>query len=219
MSILCIVAIYLLTAERHKVTFPLVLVGVTLLLFLFEPIYKQLSYTNIPELIANYFTKKNGSVFTIIPWLGYTTLGAALSLLFKRFHQKKWFYWAAIPSFAVVGLVLIFQSSPFFLWINAFSGIELFRLIQQNNYLFIRLGDVFVVFALFMLLRKLLTSATIIKIGASTLTIYIVHFILLYGTFTGLSLYRFFHHQLNPTIGDKWCCCIYVFKYFFIATI
>ena len=73
-------------------------------------------------------------------------------------------------------------------------------MIVLNNYLFIRLGDVLVVFAIFMLLRQFMTNRTVLKIGASTLSIYVIHFIILYGSFTGLGLYRFFHHELNPTL-------------------
>jgi hypothetical protein len=63
------------------------------------------------------------------------------------------------------------------------------------------LGDVFLVFAVFMLFRGLMTKSTVLKIGQSTLAIYVVHFIILYGSFTGLGLYRFFHHELNPAIA------------------
>ena len=43
-----------------------------------------------------------------------------------------------------------------------------------------------------------MTNKTVLKIGANTLSIYVIHFIILYGSFTGLGLYRFFHHELNP---------------------
>ena len=49
-----------------------------------------------------------------------------------------------------------------------------------------------------MLLRKVITSTLLQKIGQNTLTIYVVHYIILYGSFTGLGLYRFFHDKLNP---------------------
>ena len=41
-------------------------------------------------------------------------------------------------------------------------------------------------------------NATWLRIGQSTLSIYIIHFIILYGSFTGVGLYRFFHHSMNP---------------------
>ncbi|MEO0572865.1 MAG: acyltransferase family protein [Bacteroidota bacterium] len=198
LSILAIIGFYHLTIARRKSLFPIALVTTTILLFLFEPIYTQWSFLFLPTGIANYFTKVNGSVFTIIPWLGYTTMGAALSILFIRRKNFKHLYPIAIISALCIGLGLIYLSSPLFMSLYETTRIELFQLVYFNNYLFIRLGDVFVVFGLFMLLRKFLTHATLLKIGSSTLSIYVIHFIILYGSFTGLGLYKFFHHELNP---------------------
>ncbi|NKI32479.1 DUF1624 domain-containing protein [Muricauda sp. DJ-13] len=200
LSILAIIGVYLFASKRKKFVFPLILVSITLLLFLFEPIYKQFNYGFLPVGIANYLNKVNGSVFTIIPWLGYATIGGALALLFKRFKDFKYLYPTAIIMALIIGSSLLFFSSPLFAWLYETSGLGLFNMIQSNNYLFIRLGDVFLVFAVFILVRSLLTNKTILKIGASTLTIYVVHFIILYGSFTGLGLYRFFHHELQPLI-------------------
>lgn len=200
MSILIIVGIYTLTASRKKWMFPSLLVAITLFLFLLEPIYKQWSFNFLPTAIANYFTKTNGSIFTIIPWMGYTTVGASLSILFNRFKDFKQLYPTAIAIALLSGLSLIFFSSDLFVILYENTGYSLFKLIELNNYLFIRLGDVLVVFAIFMLLRRIMNNKTILKIGASTLSIYVIHFVILYGSLTGLGLYGFFNHQLSPNI-------------------
>ncbi|WP_422860087.1 heparan-alpha-glucosaminide N-acetyltransferase domain-containing protein [Flagellimonas sp. S174] len=200
LSILAVIGLYLFSANKSKIVFPILLLGTTLLLFAFEPIYKQWSFSFLPYAIANYFTKANGSVFTIIPWLGYATIGGFLSVLFTRYKNFKHLYPTAITLAASLGFLLIFYSSKGFIWLFETTSIGLFALIEQNNYLFIRLGDVFVIFAIFMILRKFMSNATVLKIGASTLTIYVVHFIILYGSFTGLGLYRFFNHSLTPAI-------------------
>jgi len=198
LSILTIVGFYTLSTTRKKFVFPLVLVATTLVLFLFEPVYKQWSFSLLPVGVANYFTKVNGSVFTIIPWLGYTTLGAALSILFIRFKNFNYLYPTAILGALILGAGFIYLSSPLFLALYEATNFELFYGIQSNNYLFIRLGDVLLVFALFMLARRFLTNVTLLKIGSSTLSIYVIHFIVLYGSFTGLGLYKFLHHELTP---------------------
>ncbi|WP_313792109.1 heparan-alpha-glucosaminide N-acetyltransferase domain-containing protein [Croceivirga lutea] len=197
LSILAIIGLYLVSANKKTFVFPLLLVTITMVLFLFEPLYKSYSFSFLPNGIANYFTKANGSVFTIIPWLGYATAGSTLALLFKKFKNARNLYPTAITLAIVLGLTLIFYSSPFFEWLYIATDISLFKLILDNNYLFIRLGDVFTVFAVFMLIRSVLTNKTVLKIGGSTLTIYVIHFIVLYGSFTGLGLYKFFHHQLS----------------------
>lgn len=200
LSLLTIIGVYLLAQKGKQFIFPALLVIITAALFMFEPAYKEWGFDGLPVGLANYFTKVNGSVFTIIPWLGYTTMGAFLSVLFTRYKSHRYLYEYAITLSFMLGLTLIFLSSDFFLLINDITGISLFKAIASNNYLIIRLGDVFIVFALFMLFRKAMDNATFLRIGQSTLSIYIIHFIILYGSFTGLGLYRFFHHELNPAV-------------------
>ena len=76
LSILGIISVYLITHTRPRVLFASVLLLITLVLFTFEPIYSQWTFAFMPEALANYFTRANGSVFSIIPWFGYATFGA-----------------------------------------------------------------------------------------------------------------------------------------------
>ncbi len=200
LSILGIIAMYMLTRNRKKWLLPIILITTTIALFIFEPWYKLVDFQSWPQWLANYFTKANGSVFTIMPWFGYTTFGSFTSVLFYRFRNSKQLYPMAMAIGAFVGLLLIFYSSDAFLAFSSLTGIQLFEAIYYNNYLFIRLGDVLLVFALFMLFRRFLTNKTLLRLGQSTLSIYIIHFIILYGSFTGLGLYGFFHHALSPLI-------------------
>ncbi len=197
LSLLGIIGVYLLTSKLNKKVFPVVLVSLTCILFVFEPAYQRLQLEFIPQFLANYFTKTNGSVFTIFPWFGYATFGAFVSLVFTEFKNFKWLYPAAILLAITLGSGLIFYSSGIFLELSKFTGIQLFADVYFNNYLFIRLGDVFLVFAVFMLMRGILKNPTLLKIGQSTLSIYIIHFIILYGSFTGLGLYGFLNHSLS----------------------
>ncbi|MUH37186.1 DUF1624 domain-containing protein [Zobellia amurskyensis] len=201
LSLLGIIAIYLLAQKQKKFVFPTVLLSITVLLFIFEPTYKAWSFSYLPDAFANYLTKSNGSVFTILPWFGYASFGAFLSVVFTKYKDFKYLYFVAIPAFTAIGATLIAYSSDWFLLISKITDLQLFANIYFNNYLFIRLGDVLLVFSVFMLLRGLLKHSTVLKLGQSTLTIYIVHFIILYGSFTGLGLYRFFHHSLTPAVA------------------
>jgi len=201
LSLLGIIGIYLLAQKQKKYSFPLALLSITALLFIFEPTYKTWGFSFLPNAFANYLTKANGSVFTIIPWFGYAAFGGFLSVVFTKFKNSKYLYSVAIPLFAITGALLILFSSDLFLIISKWTDLQLFANIYFNNYLFIRLGDVLIVFSVFMLFRSLLKNRTVLKIGQSTLSIYIIHFIILYGTFTGLGLYRFLNHSLTPTIS------------------
>jgi len=125
LSILGIIGIYLLVYNKARFLFPSVLLVITFLLFVFEPQYQQWSYTFLPDAFANYLTKSNGSVFTIIPWFGYASFGAFVSVLFTRYKDHKNLYTIAIPAAVVIGLLLIFFSSDFFLAISSRTGIQL----------------------------------------------------------------------------------------------
>jgi uncharacterized membrane protein YcfT len=52
----------------------------------------------------------------------------------------------------------------------------------------------------------------ILKIGQKTLSIYVVHFILLYGSFTGLGLNKIFGKNLTPfeAIAGAFCFLVVV---------
>ncbi|WP_317045390.1 heparan-alpha-glucosaminide N-acetyltransferase domain-containing protein [Arenibacter nanhaiticus] len=200
LSLLGIIGLYLLTAKRSLYLFAATLISLSVFLFVFEPYYKQFTFNYLPSLLANYFTKSNGSVFTIFPWFGYAGIGAFISVIFNRFKTHRFLYPATISSFIALGLSLIFFSSDLFAFLSQKTGVEIFALIYFNNYLFIRLGDVLLVFAIFMLFRKFMTNPKMLQIGQSTLSIYVVHYVLLYGSFTGLGLYYFLHHTLPPSI-------------------
>jgi uncharacterized membrane protein len=200
LSILGIIGLYLLTYKHKKYLFPISLLIISCLLFSFEPVYTNWTFQLLPDALANYFTRTNGSVFTIIPWFGYTAIGGFFSYLFTQYKNYKFLYPAAISIAALAGILLIFFSSNLFLAISSITGIQLFEAIAANNYLFIRLGDVLVAFAIFMLLRQFITSRMVLKIGQNTLSIYVIHFVILYGSFTGLGLYRFFYQSLSPAI-------------------
>ncbi|WP_373073623.1 acyltransferase family protein [Zeaxanthinibacter enoshimensis] len=200
LSLLGIIGVYLLTTKKKKYVFPTVLLGITMVLFLLEPMYKQWSFSFLPDMLANYLTKANGSVFTLIPWMGYTAFGAFLSVVFSRYRAMKHLYPVSIGVSLITGAALIYYSTPLFKVLFDTTGITVFQGLVNNNYLFIRLGNVMVVFAVFMALRQFLTNNTLLRLGQNTLSIYVIHFIVLYGSFTGLGIYGFLHHGVAPAI-------------------
>ncbi|MBC9797512.1 heparan-alpha-glucosaminide N-acetyltransferase domain-containing protein [Sinomicrobium weinanense] len=184
LSILFLVGIYLLS-YRKKYVMPLLLAGATIVLFALAPFYSSWDYSFMPKILANYFTKANGSVFTIFPWFGYASFGAFMSVLFTIYKDKKNLYPIAIGLCLSAGILLM----------------ALFTFEPVRNELFSRLGTVLLFFAVFMLIRSILTSRTLITIGQNTLSIYVIHYIILYASFFGIGLYQPFHHSLSPYIA------------------
>ena len=198
LSLLFLIAFYLMTYRRKsRLRMSLILLGSTFVAFFFEPIYSHLTYEYLPMAIANYFTKVNGSVFTIFPWFGYASLGGFMGFLFYKNREKPHLYRNTILWYLILGV--IFLTFPYWLGEIADSQqLYFLQLIAHGDYLIKRIGNVLLFFTLFMLLRRVITSVTLQKIGQNTLSVYIIHYILLYGSFTGFGLYRYFHHQLSP---------------------
>lgn len=197
LSIVLIILLYWLCSKRiHLFLITSFLIGI--FIFITEPIYRNLNIEWLPLPLNNYFSKNNGSVFTIFPWLGYVSFGAFLGSIFHLHESKKKFKKTIVFSFLAVGLLLILYSSTSLVFLSKLFKIELFMAAANFNYLFTRLGNVLLYFALFYCLEKYLKNKLILKIGQNTLSIYIIHFILIYGSFTGIGLKHFFGKSLHP---------------------
>tara|TARA_B110000503_G_scaffold40104_1_gene65889 strand:+ start:2224 stop:3261 length:1038 start_codon:yes stop_codon:yes gene_type:complete len=163
-------------------------------LFLFEPLYNQLNLEVLPIYLASYLIKGYGGVFYLFPWLGYVFMGATLAFFFNKKYStcKSW-----ILPFALLGLLLIFISSSFFSWAGDEFNLYFFKQVAKNNFLFIRLGDFFLLLSFFIFFQNRLQNRIWKFLGTNTLSLYIVHYFILHGSLSGFGLYKFYAHQLN----------------------
>ncbi|MEK9613661.1 MAG: acyltransferase family protein, partial [Flavobacteriaceae bacterium] len=165
-----------------------------LILFLLEPAYSQLNLDSLPKFLAAYLIKGYGGVFYLLPWLGYVFIGSSLAFFFNSRYAtyKTWI----LPS-TLLGLLLIFASSMLLNSLGIVLNLSLFKQVAQNNFLFIRLGDFFLLLSFFMLFQSGFQNKLWRFLGTNTLVLYIVHYFILYGSITGWGLYKFFAHQLS----------------------
>jgi uncharacterized membrane protein len=197
LSLILIVSIYLL-ARKKTLIFSVVMLCLGTLIFLCEPLFRTYSAERIPLFFANYLTKVNGSVFTILPWFGYMAYGAFIATLFYGYLTRPKFKTGLITGFFVTGLILVYGSTPVFLELAKLINWTLLTEVANFNYLFIRLGNVLVIFGLFYAFEDYLKHPIVLIIGQKTLSIYVIHFILLYGSFTGLGLNQILGKVLTP---------------------
>ena len=197
LSLLLIVFIFKIT-NHNTMYFSLVMITTGTLVFMFEPYYRNYSASNFPLLFANYLTKVNGSVFTIIPWFGYMAYGAFIASIFYNYLKHPKFKKMIILCFILVGMFLVNCSTTLLNYIFNLTNFELFLEVANYNYLFTRLGNVLVIFGLFYAFEKFLEYPLVSNIGQKTLSIYIIHFIILYGSFTGYGLNNIIGKELNP---------------------
>lgn len=217
LSLICIIVLYFLSAKK-LVLFSCVTLFVGVLIFLTEPLYRVVNFESVPLILRNYISKNRGSIFTIIPWFGYFSFGAFLATLFYTNLQKRNFKAIAVSSFIFTGAILIFYSSYLLAEISKATNIQLFMDSASYNYLFTRLGNVFLYFAFFYAFEKYLKFPLLLKIGQKTLSIYVIHFILIYGSFTGIGL-KLIGKTLAPwqavfgAISFITCVCFISFYY------
>ena len=198
LSLIFLVALHSIF-KKHSYIFSIVLFTIGCLCFVTDPLYRNLTLDTVPKIIANYMTKTNGSVFTILPWFGYSAFGAFISTIFFRHVHRDRFKLYTIITFFVVGGFLIYFSSLFLTKLSYLTDIELFKMSADYNYLFTRLGNVLILFGVFYAFEQFLKQSIVARIGEKTLSIYVIHFILLYGSFTGYGLKYFLNKSLNPT--------------------
>lgn len=186
--LLLIMAYALHKVSRIPLLFYLFFMGMGVFL-LYNPMLTQ-DWSGLPIFFQNYVTLANGSVFTPIPWVGYTLIGGLLGWQVHRF--QKWYatIWSAIPIF-LVGLTLHLYSYELTKGLSDLISWPILLGLVEQQWLFWRMGQVFIVLSLFILLTQIFyrfIPALFLTIGSETLTIYSVHYVLLYGTWTGIGL-------------------------------
>ena len=197
LSLLLIIFFYKIF-QNYKYFFSILMFAIATIIFVLEPLYRTYEAAGIPLFFANYISKSNGSIFTIIPWFGYMAYGAFIATLFHRYLSLKSFKTRIVIGFIGIGLLLVYLSSTFLQLIFNYTRIEFFESVANFNYLFVRLGNVLIIFGLFYAFEFFIKKPLILKIGQMTLSIYVIHFIVLYGSFTGCGLNRIIGKNLEP---------------------
>lgn len=151
-----------------------------------------------PAFVQNIFHGKH-SLFPLTPHMGYTMFGAMIGVILFNAKDK-----VKTPPFILsgffIGFFLYVFSKKLLLAIGETSmlqGTNVYRM----DWLFEKLGMVFMVLSILLALEtyvlKIKKSNLFLKIGQSTLSIYIIHMIVLYGSLTGRGLTHYFHERLN----------------------
>lgn len=173
-------------------------------IFCFYPVLKGMDDgvyfpQQAPQLIQNIF-RGPYSIFPIVPWMAFTMYGGMVGALTIRYqdHVKK--YWYPLV-FIGVGISLNLFGRSIGLTLD--SGVEFISGVKlhlvENTWLYGRLGQIFIALGLFMLIDKLFNvkAELFLKIGQNTLSIYIIHVIILYGGVFGYGLKTDFARSLN----------------------
>jgi len=201
LALLALLGIYALH-QKTGLSLPWLLGGLGTLIFVLEPLMEAAEWSFLPRWLEHYVTQAHGSTFTPLPWLGYTLIGGVIGWHINRdiaLYRTAW--WPLF--FLISGWLLHAYSSAVMVSLHEWTGLLVFKQVAYNNYLFIRLGHVFMVLALFMWIEVLIGRfpKLMLKVGAETLLVYEVHYVLLYGSWFGLGVASFGKYSLSP-----WAC-------------
>ncbi len=151
---------------------------------------------NMPSFVQNMFYGKR-SVFPILPKMGYTMFGAMFGMLLHTFHHKVK-TWGFILSTFFSGLILYIYIKDFLrLFDKSFE--TSYYYFYSSDWLYQCLGVVLMFLAVLISIEKLwvIKQSLFLKIGQNTLTIYILHNILLYGTITGIGIHSCLERKIS----------------------
>lgn len=169
--------------------------------FLLFPVVEQADWSKLPIIFQNYLTMKNGSTFTVFPWIGYTLTGGVIGS-WVHYHTAWFKQWWMVLLLLTAGLWLHFSSYTIFANIHQVLGWDLSELWLQKQYIFWRFGHVLIVLAAFVFLEQALRKGfhpLFLKIGSETLTVYGGHYVVLYGTWLGIGLWQLWRQSLTPS--------------------
>ena len=196
-SLLLLIALYHICRKNSRIL-SVVFFTLGMVIFLCEPLYRDLTLPNVPLVFSNYLSKANGSIFNILPWFGYVAFGGFLATIFFRSSQSRRFKQITVATFFILGTLLLWSSTYALHQLYYLTNFELLERAANFNYLFLRLGNVLVYFGFFYMLERFMKQSIVMRIGEKTLNIYVVHFIIIYGSFTGIGLKHFWYKSLEP---------------------
>ena len=168
-----------------------------------------------PIFIQNMFHGKY-SIFPILPRMGYTMYGAMIGVILYTYKSKVK-EWSFILSVFLIGAFLYFFLKDLLLILDGIFAHPIYHL-YKVDWLYECLGMVLIILSILITLEKFIGEIKpnlFLKIGQNTLTIYILHMVLLYGSITGFGINRVIHKNLTPwQIIPATICFILIFVIF-----
>lgn len=151
---------------------------------------------NSIELIQNMIRGPN-SIFPLFPWIGYVFFGGFIGSLIYKWEIQIYSNWFLFFSFLFSIIIILYgRSLAFFLDLFSDNNLAIF---QDGAWVYGRLGEVVLLMSILIVLVRIfkIKNSLFIKFGQNTLSIYIIHVIILYGAIIGYSLKDVLKHQLN----------------------
>lgn len=161
--------------------------------------------------------------FPIIPFIGFTMFGAMIGALLHdlKNHIRNWYF----PTSAfVIGALWYFFPKEILGGIDDLLAMD-YKFIS-SDWLFLKLGMVFMVLSVLIYIdnlwgHKIREGNLFLKVGQNTLTIYVLHMMVLYGSLTSFGLNDLFNKRSGMYTLNPWGVAIgaILFVLFFVFLI
>lgn len=163
----------------------------------------------------------NRAIFPIVPWVGFTMFGAMIGALLHDVHHRIRSWYFPLIVFGI-GAALFWFPKEILGGLDSAIGLvysEFGHRFVYLDWLYWKFGMVLMELSALILIdnlwgERIKDSSLFLKVGQNTLTIYVLHMVVLYGSMTGIGLNDFFHKNLNPwqvTIGAISFIAFFVF--------
>lgn len=197
-ALLLIAALFWLV-KGNKVLLSASFLTVATLVILFNPSRLAMDTSELPLMVQHYLTNKTGSTFTPLPWVAFSCFGALLGS-FLRWRPSMAFGHFLPIGLLVLGLSFHFFSSRWLMELFYLTDWQNFKDLAYSNMLLMRGGQTMALIGVFMwgIGRLKAVPPLLTTVGSETLTIYCGHYVLLYGSFSGLGLVHLFRDSLTP---------------------
>lgn len=191
----------ILLAEKLRIKESIVFIVFSVVFFLLYPVFENIKWTEfLHPFFAGYFYKGSGSNFPLFPWLSYVFAGGVLGAYLAKSDQV-----FKNPKFA---LRVFIYGVGFMVLSGLGNEIEILLTGTSHfwttspNLVIYRLGFVIVETSVFIFIATKINSIPrfLILIGRNTLSIYVVHIVLLYGSPWSPGLMIFYHQAASVPI-------------------
>ena len=140
-AMIVLLSIYWLLLTKPIIYFQVIIGLLGLIIFMTEPLVAQIDTNQVPNFIAPFINRSFGSVFTPLPWAGYTLLGGLLGTIYIRAYQSTLGRRMIIGGlFLAVGSLLTFYSSSTLMDLYHWGICPLCKEVAYNNYLLLQTG-------------------------------------------------------------------------------
>ncbi|MCR9172952.1 MAG: DUF1624 domain-containing protein [bacterium] len=187
--------------------------GVTIFALYKIVLVGELSQTFIEEGYMHLITDNVGDGrdpkywFPIIPSIGYTMFGAMIGALLHdlKSHVRTWYFPTIVFT---IGFVFFWWAKEILYGLDQVLKMDSFQFIGGDS-MYSKMGMVLMELSVLIFIdnkwgHKISENNLFLKVGQNTLTIYVLHMVVLYGSITGLGLNRLFSKgehsvmHLNP---------------------